>query len=69
MTATVQTQIANIQFHGASLFDYIVDATARCMARSHQRRQLAALTARELDDIGIKTDAAAAEAAKPFWKA
>lgn len=37
--------------------------------RASQRRQLAGLTARELDDIGVSADAAAAEAAKPFWRA
>ena len=37
--------------------------------RAKQRRQLSRLTLRELDDVGIDANAAAAEAAKPFWRA
>ena len=37
--------------------------------RAAQRRQLSGLTPWELDDVGISADAAAAEAAKPFWRA
>ena len=37
-------------------------------ARARQRRQLSGLTPWELDDVGISVDAAAAEAAKPFWR-
>jgi uncharacterized protein YjiS (DUF1127 family) len=37
--------------------------------RAKQRRQLSGLTLRELEDVGISVDAAAAEAAKPFWRA
>lgn len=36
--------------------------------RARQRRQLAALSARQLDDIGITREQAASEAAKPFWR-
>jgi uncharacterized protein YjiS (DUF1127 family) len=32
------------------------------------RRQLAAMDARELQDIGLSPGMAAFEAAKPFWK-
>jgi len=43
-------------------------ATLRAwMHRSRQRRRLAELTDRELDDIGISRDAAMREAGKPFW--
>lgn len=38
-------------------------------SRARQRRDLAELTAEQLDDVGIARDAAAAEAAKPFWQA
>jgi uncharacterized protein YjiS (DUF1127 family) len=37
--------------------------------RSRQRRQLAALTPEQLRDIGITSEAAQREAAKPFWQA
>ena len=33
------------------------------------RRDLARLDARLLADVGVKAEAAAAEAAKPFWEA
>ncbi|MCP5083058.1 MAG: DUF1127 domain-containing protein [Alphaproteobacteria bacterium] len=35
--------------------------------RADQRRHLATLTRRELDDVGISPEAAAEEVAKPFW--
>jgi uncharacterized protein YjiS (DUF1127 family) len=38
------------------------------MERSHQRRDLAKLDDRLLDDIGITRSAAAGEIAKPFWR-
>ncbi len=37
--------------------------------RAEQRRHLTTLTLRELEDVGISAEAAAAEAAKPFWRA
>lgn len=37
--------------------------------RAEQRRHLTTLTNRELEDVGISASAAAAEAAKPFWRA
>lgn len=37
--------------------------------RAHQRRQLAQLDDRELEDIGVSRVRAEAEAAKPFWQA
>jgi len=36
--------------------------------RSRQRQQLAQLSDRQLDDIGLDRAAALAEAAKPFWQ-
>ena len=38
-------------------------------SRGRQRRHLARLTAAQLDDIGISTSEAIAEAAKPMWRA
>ncbi|PLX45811.1 MAG: hypothetical protein C0605_00385 [Hyphomicrobiales bacterium] len=37
--------------------------------RARQRRQLAALTMAQLDDIGLSPSAADFEADKPFWRA
>ena len=37
--------------------------------RSRQRQQLAQLSDRQLDDIGLDRTTALAEAAKPFWQA
>ena len=37
--------------------------------RAKQRQHLSGLTARELEDVGISVEAAAAEVAKPFWRA
>ena len=36
--------------------------------RSRQRQQLAQLSVRQLDDIGLDRATALAEAAKPFWR-
>jgi uncharacterized protein YjiS (DUF1127 family) len=41
---------------------------SRWMERSHQRRGLAKLDDRLLDDIGITRSTAAGEIAKPFWR-
>lgn len=60
---------ANAVFHGPVAFDNIVRATTRWMARSSQRRHLSTLSTRQLEDVGISANAAAAEAAKPFWRA
>ncbi len=36
--------------------------------RAHQRHQLSELTARQLNDIGIRRDQALVEARKSFWQ-
>jgi uncharacterized protein YjiS (DUF1127 family) len=41
---------------------------ARCSARSRQRRALAQIDDRLLNDIGVTRQQAIGEAAKPFWK-
>ena len=41
---------------------------ARCSARSRQRKALAQLDARLLEDVGVTRHQANAEAAKPFWR-
>ena len=40
---------------------------AKCIDKSRQRRELAVLDARLLEDIGITRADALKEAAKPFW--
>lgn len=40
---------------------------ARWLARARQRRDLAALDAHLLKDVGVTPGEAAREAAKPFW--
>lgn len=44
------------------------DLLTTCYQRAHQRRQLAELDARQLDDIGISREQALQESAKPFWR-
>jgi len=39
------------------------------MRRAQQRRDLSALTDREMADMGLTDHQVAAEAAKPFWQA
>lgn len=46
----------------------VVGTVARWHHRAQQRRQLAALDARMLRDIGVSQAAAAEEARKPFWR-
>jgi len=38
-------------------------------SRARQRRRLSELTADQLYDVGITSEGARAEAAKPFWRA
>lgn len=40
---------------------------AKWIRVSRERRQLAGLSERQLRDIGVDADNAAAEAARPFW--
>ena len=47
----------------------LVVALRQWSERASQRRHLSRLTRRELEDVGISPEAAAAEVAKPFWRA
>lgn len=49
-------------------FTQMMKLMRRWSERAKQRRHLATLTRTELDDVGISTEAAAAEVAKPFWR-
>ena len=77
MNATNQTLTDNTRFHGGANAVFhgpvtvgnIVHTAMRWMARSSQRHHLSALSTHALEDIGISANAAAAEAAKPFWRA
>ena len=54
---------------GRAPFSRVAALLLRWSERAAQRRHLAGLTPRELDDVGIGAASAAAEAAKPFWRA
>jgi len=54
---------------GATTIARLAKVLRQWNERAAQRRQLSGLTQRDLDDIGISLEAAAAEAAKPFWRA
>lgn len=47
----------------------LVSAVRAAALRRRERRQLAALDAHLLRDIGLDSQTAANEATKPFWKA
>ena len=51
----------------ALVFKGAISRVSQWQARAWQRRQLAALSAEQLSDIGISRAAALEEAAKPFW--
>lgn len=51
----------------APVFKGAIGQVSLWWARASQRRQLAGLSAEQLDDIGISRAAALEEAAKPFW--
>lgn len=50
-----------------ALFAHLGRTLALWIGRARQRRDLAALDARMLRDIGVSEGAAIREAAKPFW--
>jgi len=54
---------------GATIVARAAEALWQWSERARQRRQLSGLTPRELEDVGISMKAAAAEVAKPFWRA
>ena len=57
------------QLQVAPLIEQLRAMVTIWVQRARQRRQLAALSASQLDDIGISREQADAEAAKPFWRA
>jgi uncharacterized protein YjiS (DUF1127 family) len=77
MNAVAQDLIPSDRIHsepigsdaGATTIARLAKVLRQWSERAAQRRQLSGLTQRELDDIGISLEAAAAEAAKPFWRA
>lgn len=54
---------------GATIVARVAAVLWQWSERARQRRQLSGLTPRELADVGISREAAAAEVAKPFWRA
>ena len=77
MNAVIQDLIHGENLHpgptargsAATNLTRVVKVLRHWSERAKQRRQLSGLTLRELEDVGIGVDAAAAEAAKPFWRA
>lgn len=53
---------------GTTILTCVAEVLWQWSERAKQRRQLSGLTPRELKDVGISVEAAAAEAAKPFWR-
>ncbi|MEM7425337.1 MAG: DUF1127 domain-containing protein [Pseudomonadota bacterium] len=54
---------------GKPFFAQMISTLNVWSERATQRRHLAGLTRRELDDVGISREAARLEASKPFWRA
>lgn len=53
---------------GTTILSRVAEVFWQWSERARQRRQLSSLTPRELKDVGISVEAAAAEVAKPFWR-
>ena len=77
MTAAIRSLTFDGRFHPGpigsesrrSVFGRATAIVLLWNARAAQRRHLSELSSRALEDIGISRNAAAAEAAKPFWQA
>ncbi|MEQ9640172.1 MAG: DUF1127 domain-containing protein [Alphaproteobacteria bacterium] len=54
---------------GGALLDRAVARLRLWQRRLRERDELARLSARDLQDIGLSTSQAEFEAAKPFWRA
>ncbi len=63
---TVAITAPNTALRGFS-FNALLSRVLELAEVARQRRALAALDARALEDLGISRAAAEAEAAKPFW--
>ena len=77
MSDLIQTVTSQAHFHPgpawsvrvATVFARAVHLFLLWSERARQRRELANLTPRLLDDMGVSRDEALREAAKPFWRA
>jgi uncharacterized protein YjiS (DUF1127 family) len=58
-----------VDFSGAYLITDLFSRFAEWRRLARERRRLSGLDARMLRDIGVAADAAATEAARPFWDA
>lgn len=63
-----QTQIALPLRRRGNVLARLVDAVRVAALRRRERRQLAALDPHLLRDIGLDSQTAESECAKPFWK-
>ncbi|MEM1049032.1 MAG: DUF1127 domain-containing protein [Pseudomonadota bacterium] len=76
MNAMTQTLLHRERLHpgpighpaGATRIARTLKIIRQWSERATQRRHLARLTPEALEDIGISREAAAVEAAKPFWR-
>ncbi len=64
-----QSQIVLPLLRRDTVLARLVTAVRAAALRQRERRQLAALDAHLLRDIGLDSQTAASEATKPFWKA
>jgi uncharacterized protein YjiS (DUF1127 family) len=63
-----QTQIALPLSRRGNVLARMIDVARVAAVRHRERRQLAALDPHLLRDIGLDSQAAETECAKPFWK-
>ena len=63
-----QTQIALPLRRRGNVLARLVDVVRVAALRRHERRQLSALDPHLLRDIGLDSQTAESECAKPFWK-
>ena len=64
-----QTQISLPLRRRGNVLARLMDVVRVAMLRHRERRQLAALDAHLLRDIGLDSQTAESECTKPFWKA
>jgi uncharacterized protein YjiS (DUF1127 family) len=66
---SIFTHDSMINDHGSGLLAQIGETLHVWRERQQRRRQLAALTERDLHDVGISWSDIVFEAEKPFWRA
>jgi Uncharacterized conserved small protein len=69
MTSPTRSHAAPVTALQRPVFGRMLKALVAMRALHRQRRQLSAMEAHRLDDIGLSLDQARREAARPFWDA